>query len=103
MKSFALNIFRFLKLSYSFVTIHGRYIVYVFSSVPFKKLELSNPPTYNNSKTDSTANISFACFQNFKIGLRSSVVESFFPKVTETQGFCNSVQKSNTCMVCSEK
>ena len=28
MKSFTLNIFRFLKLSYSFVTIHGRYIVY---------------------------------------------------------------------------
>ena len=41
----------------------------VFSSVPFKKFELSNPPTYNYAKTDSTANTSFVCFENFKIGL----------------------------------
>ena len=41
----------------------------VFSSVPFKKFELSNPPTYNYRKTDSAANISFVCFKNFKIGL----------------------------------
>ena len=48
----------------------------VFSSVPFKKFELSNPPTYNYRKTDSAANNSFVCVENFKIGLRSSVVES---------------------------
>ena len=48
----------------------------VFSSVPFKKFELSNPPTYNYWKTDSTASISFVCFENFKIGLKASVVES---------------------------
>ena len=41
----------------------------VFSSVPFKKFELSNPPTYNYAKTDSAANISFVCFENFKSGL----------------------------------
>ena len=41
----------------------------VCSSVPFKKFELSNPPTYNYAKTDSAANISFVCFENFKIGL----------------------------------
>ena len=76
----------------------------VFSSVPFKKVELSKPPTYNNSKIDSTANISFVCFENFQIAWRASVVESLFSKVTETSGFCNSVEKSNTtCMVCSEK
>ena len=28
MKSFAFNIFRFLKLSYLFVIVHGRYIIY---------------------------------------------------------------------------
>ena len=71
----------------------------VFSSVPFKKLEQYNPSTSNNSKADSTANISFVCFENFKVGLRSSVVESLFSKVTETSESCNSVQKSNTSMV----
>ena len=29
--------------------------------------------------------------------------ESLFSKVTETFAFCNSVEKSNTCMVRSEK
>ena len=66
----------------------------VFSSVAFRKLELSNRPTYNNSKTDSTANISFVCFENFKIAWRSFVVESLFSKVTETSGFYNSAEKS---------
>ena len=60
----------------------------VFSSVSFKKFELSNPPTYNYRKTDSAGNISFVCFENFKIGLRESVVESHLSKVTETFGFC---------------
>ena len=41
----------------------------VFISVPFKKFELSNQPTYNYAKTDSAAKISFVCFENFKIGL----------------------------------
>ena len=41
----------------------------VFSGVPFKKFELSNPPTYNYAKTNSAAYISFVCFENFKIGL----------------------------------
>ena len=73
----------------------------VFSSVPFEKFELSNPPTNNYRKTDSLENISFVCFENFKIGLRASVVESHLSKVTETWG---SVEKSNTCMMmCSEK
>ena len=31
----------------------------VFSSVPFEKFELSNPPTYNYLKTNSSTNISF--------------------------------------------
>ena len=75
----------------------------VFSSVPFKKLELSNPPTYIYSKTDSTANISFVCFENFKTGWRASVVESLFSKVKEPSGLCNSVEKCNTCIVCSKK
>ena len=74
----------------------------IFSSVPFKILELSNPPSYKNSKTDSTENISFVCFENFKIGWRASVVESHFNKVAKTVGFCNSAQKSKKCMVCSE-
>ena len=52
----------------------------VFSSVPFKKFELSNPPTYNYKKTDSAAIISFLCFENFKIGLRAYVVESHLIK-----------------------
>ena len=60
----------------------------VFGSVPFKKFELSNPPIYNYRKTDSPANISFAFFENFKIGLRTSVVESHLSKVTETFGPC---------------
>ena len=41
----------------------------VFSRVAFKKFELSNPPTYNYAKTDSAANISLVCFENFKTGL----------------------------------
>ena len=75
----------------------------VFSSVPFEKFKLSNPPTYNYLKTDSSTNISFVCFHNFKIGCRASVVESLFRKVTKTSGFCNFFEKSNTCMVYSEK
>ena len=63
----------------------------VFSSVPFKKFELSNPPTYNYRKTDSSANVSFVCFENFKIGLRASVVESHLGKATETFGFCREI------------
>ena len=63
----------------------------VFSSVPFKKFELSNPPTYNYRKTDSATNISFVCFENFKIGLRASMVESHLSKVTETFGFCREI------------
>ena len=63
----------------------------VFSSVPFKKFELANPPTLNYRKTDSTADISFVCFENFKIGLRTSVVVSHLSKVTETFGFCTEI------------
>ena len=63
----------------------------VFSRVPFKKIELSNPLTYNHGKTDSAANISFACFENFQIGLRAFVVESYLTKVTKTFGFCREI------------
>ena len=63
----------------------------VFSSVRFEKFELFNPPTYSYRKTDSEANISFVCFENFKIGLRASVVQSHLSKVTETFGFCREV------------
>ena len=63
----------------------------VFSSVPFEKFELSYPPTYNYRKTDSVANISFVCFENFKIGLRASAVESHLSKVTETFENCREV------------
>ena len=41
--------------------------------------------------------------RTFKIAGRASMVESLFSKVTETSAFCNSVEKSNTYMVCSEK
>ena len=63
----------------------------VFSSVSFEKFELSNPPTYNYRKTNSVANISFVCLENFKIDLRASVVESHLSKVTETFGFCREI------------
>ena len=65
----------------------------VFSSVPFKKFELSNPPInpINYRKTDSAANVSFVCFENFKIDLRASVVQSHLSKVTETFGFCRKI------------
>ena len=63
----------------------------VFSSVPFKKFELSNPPIYNYRKTDSAANVSIICFENFEIGLRASVVQSHLSKVTETFGFCREI------------
>ena len=49
----------------------------VFSSVPFKKSQLSNPSTYNYAKTDSATNISFVCFETFKISWRASVVDLF--------------------------
>ena len=39
-KSFAFNIFRFLKLSYSFVIIHSRYIVYMLNY--FNLIQVSN-------------------------------------------------------------
>ena len=45
----------------------------VFSSFPFKRFELSNPPTYNYRKTDSATIISFVCFETFEIGLTVSV------------------------------
>ena len=63
----------------------------VFSSIPFKKIELSNPPTYNYRKADYTANISFVYFENFKFGLRASVDELQLSKVTETFGFCREI------------
>ena len=63
----------------------------VFSSVPFKKFELPNPPTYNYRKTDCAANISFVCFENFKIDLKASVVESHLSKVTGTIGLCREI------------
>ena len=50
------------------------YQINVISSVPFKKFELSNPPTFNYRKTDSAANISFVYFENFKIGLRANFI-----------------------------
>ena len=65
----------------------------VFISVPFKKFKLSNPPTYNYRKTDSTANISFFCFENPKIGLRASVVEPHLSKEAETFGFCQKIER----------
>ena len=71
----------------------------VFNGFPFKKIGLSNPPIY---KTDSTASFFFDFLKNFKIGGRASVAESLFRKVKETSAFNNSVEKSNTCMVCFE-
>ena len=63
----------------------------VFSNVPFKKFELFNIPTYNYRKTDSPAIISFVCFENFEIDLRTSVVESNLSQVTEPFGFCQEI------------
>ena len=54
------------------------------------------PPSPTNSKADSIANISFPCFENFKIGLRSSAAKSLFNEVAETSGFCNSVQHAHS-------
>ena len=48
-------------------------------------------PPYNYRKTDSAANISFVCFENFKIGLTASMVRSHLSKVTETFGFCREI------------
>ena len=75
------------------------------SSVAFllKKFELSNRHNNNYTKTDSTANIFLVCFENIKIVWRASVMESRFSKVTEMSWFYNNIEKSNTCMVCSEK
>ena len=57
----------------------------IFSSVSFKKFELSSPPTYIYiPKTDTTASVSFVYSKNFKIPGRVSAVESRFIKVTET-------------------
>ena len=64
----------------------------IFSSVPLKKIKPFNPPTYNYKKTNSTAVVFFVCFENFKIGLRPSAVESHLSKVTETFGFCREIQ-----------
>ena len=62
----------------------------------FKKFELSNPPTYNYAKTDFAEDIFFVCFENFKIGWRASVVESYLNKVTETFGFCRETGEQNS-------
>ena len=43
---------------YSFKKVLQNYQKNVFNSVPFKKFELFNPPTYNYKKTDSAGNIS---------------------------------------------
>ena len=63
----------------------------VFSSVPFKKLELFNPPTYDYTRTDSVANISFVCFENIKVGWRVSLVESHLSKVIKTFVLCREI------------
>ena len=65
----------------------------IFSSVHFKKLELSIHLPLTIPKTDSTANVSFVYSDHFKIAARASVVKSLFSKVTETPAFCNSVEK----------
>ena len=77
----------------------------VFSSVPFKKFGLSNPPTYNFSENWFHQKYFLFLFREFSelLGERLSVVESLFRKVTETSPFSNSVGKSNTCMVSAEK
>ena len=38
-----------------------------FNSVPFKQLDLSNPPTYNRTEADSIAKISRECSEIFEI------------------------------------
>ena len=63
----------------------------VFSSAPFKKFELSDPPTYDYTRTDSVANISFVCFKNIKGGWRVSLVESHLSKVMKTFVFCREI------------
>ena len=35
------------------------------SSDSFKKTDLPNPPVYNHAETDSTANVSCECSENF--------------------------------------
>ena len=63
----------------------------IFSSVAFKKFELSNPLSHSYVKTDSGTSISFVCFENFKIGWRASVVESYLSKLTENFVFCREI------------
>ena len=68
----------------------------IFTSVPSKKFKLSYPPSYNYSETESATYISTVCFENFKIGWRASVVESYLSKVTETFGFCRETGEQNS-------
>ena len=37
----------------------------VLSKVPFKQIDLPNPPTYKHTETDSTASASCECSDNF--------------------------------------
>ena len=37
----------------------------VLSNVPFKQMDLPNPPIYNHNETGSTANVSCECSENF--------------------------------------
>ena len=71
----------------------------IFSSVPFKKFELSNL----QRKLAPPQVFPLYAPRIFEIAVRVSVVQSLFSKVMEASVFCGSVKKFNRCMVCSEK
>ena len=62
----------------------------VLSNVPFKQIDLPNPPIYNHTETDSTANVSCECSEIFEIVGWASLMDTLFSKVTgEISAFCN--------------
>ena len=63
----------------------------IYPPITIGKLTPPNLPTYNYRKTDSAEIVFFACFENFKIGLRASAVESHLSKETETFRFCREI------------
>ena len=70
-------------------------VINVFSSVSFKKCDLSNPPTSKHLYRKCFLYL----FREFSKLQGERLWWDFFSKVTETSAFCDSVEKSNMCMV----
>ena len=62
----------------------------VLSKVPFKQIDLPNPPTYKHTETDSTASASCEVPIIFEIVRWASLMDTLFNKVIgEISTFCN--------------